>query len=184
MFVREALFDESSAEPGSLLVPLWSLRHKAANIKILHQVHVLEGLDSEFRQRVTILGHNLSWSLSRIPDLDHGVLDVNAISLTHFTDVIVILDSALVADSNNWRSITAITDDTLVDNLALNLSLGVDMVDEHLFEGRLADISDFIPDVLDGHLSIAIITSNSHLLLSLILDDWFSLLHGRLLHIV
>jgi len=102
MIAWEALFDECCVDLlnlfislwSCLLISFWSLRHEFAEVelsKILHDVHVVEGLNGFSWQWVAILSYNFLRSLPWVSDLDHSVLHVDPLPVASLTNVIISL---------------------------------------------------------------------------------------------
>ena len=94
------------------------------------------------------LGNDLEWGLARSSDLDQWVLLVDALLLTDFADVVVVVESALIADPLDRIDPAAITLNRGV-NLSILLSLLVHKVSfEHLSELLAAVLTNLSLDKL------------------------------------
>lgn len=78
---------------------------------------------------VRVLALNESWCLFGSSDLKHWVL-VNLLSLTFFTQIKVMTNTAFVSDSLNWTNLTAITSNTGM-HLGLLVSSSLSKVINH-----------------------------------------------------
>jgi len=84
-------------------------------------------------------GRGSTW----LSDLKKSLFTMDTLLLTLFTDIVVIIDDTLVADTLNRINLATITDDVLVYNAILFSSLVNQVSFEHLFEFLSAVLTNF-----------------------------------------
>jgi len=95
---------------------------------------------------VLVLADELGRGLDRFSDLEQRVLRVSTTSLTFLAEVCVTTDRAHVAQAFDGVHTATVADDTLVNSLILILSLLFNMLGEHLLEGGVTVLLDFLAD--------------------------------------
>jgi len=95
---------------------------------------------------ILILADQLGRGLAGLADLEQRVLRVNTRSLTVLAEVGIGVDRAHVAQAFDGVHIATITCDSLVNSLVLILSLLLNMFGEHLLEGGVAVLLNFLTD--------------------------------------